>query len=215
MPARVLGSIAVASAVSFALLARAVARRDTARVDRTVRKRAVKRDGHPARRVSEAVAPLGKWWTYVPAGAAAAAYVLAASERSGAAGAAAIMFAGCTAAVLNDKFDDALPQPPAPPGRPSITHPVFPSGHALGTTATAMTVAWVLARQELAPAAVVGPLACVLPLVSSGGRMMEDKHWVTDIAGGLLAAIALSATALAAYEAIRDSGARRATPERD
>ncbi|HEX6751614.1 MAG TPA: hypothetical protein VF092_30250 [Longimicrobium sp.] len=137
--ALVLGGIAAAAAAGFGALAAAVARRDTARADEKVRKRTSPRRGHPAREAADAISPVGKWWTYIPAALAASAYVVRAdgaadgdAERSRRAGAGAITLAGVVATALNHAFDRVLPQPPAPPGRPSRRKPVFPSGHAFG-----------------------------------------------------------------------------------
>ncbi|HEX6913066.1 MAG TPA: hypothetical protein VF142_21835, partial [Longimicrobium sp.] len=71
-----LGAVAAAAAAGFGVLARAAARRDTARADEALRRRTAAPRGHPARDVAEAAAPLGKWWTYVPAALGASAYLL-------------------------------------------------------------------------------------------------------------------------------------------
>jgi membrane-associated phospholipid phosphatase len=194
-----LGGVALGSVAAFAMLARSVARRDTAAVDEQVRDRAAASPDAPARDAAEKVGPLGKWWTYVPAAVLTAAY---ATRRSGA-GATAIVASATAAAILNRVFERVLEQPPAPPGRKSRNHPVFPSGHAFGTTAVAMAAAYVLSREELAAAAVVFPIAVVVPLISSVARMIEDKHWISDVAGGHVAGIAVSSACLAAYETMR------------
>jgi membrane-associated phospholipid phosphatase len=106
------------------------------------------------------------------------------------------------AALINKRLDD-LPQPPAPPGRESPDHPVFPSGHAFGTASVALTAAYVLSREELLHPAVAFPLAMTVPVLSSAARMMEEKHWLSDVIGGYLAALTLSSFAAGAYEAAR------------
>ena len=206
-----IASAGVAAAAGFALLARSVARRKTASVDKGVRKRTVARPEHPVRRAAEKAAPIGKWWSYLPAGGAAAAWVLCATGecddptvRSRIAGAAAIVGAGSVAALLNKRLDDILPQPPAPPGRPTPTWPVFPSGHAFGTATVALTAAYVLSRHGVVKPAVAYPAAYVVPLVSSVARMIEDKHWLSDVVGGHLAAVTVGCLALAAYETARE-----------
>ncbi|HYO79585.1 MAG TPA: phosphatase PAP2 family protein [Thermoanaerobaculia bacterium] len=193
---------AAGSAAGFWLLARAVARRKTAPADHDLHERIAVDEEHPARDVAERVSPLGKWWTYVPLATIAAAYVAVKAERH--AGGAAILTAAVAAALINKRFDDLLDQPPAPPGRDTPDHPVFPSGHTFGTSAVALTAAYVLSREELAAAYVVFPAALTLPLISATARLMEEKHWVSDIAGGVLAAMTLSSVALAAYEAGRE-----------
>ena len=59
-----------------------------------------------------------------------------------------------------------------------------------------------LSREELAPAALAWPAAFALPVAASAARLMEEKHWISDIAGGVVAAVALAAVTLAAYESI-------------
>ncbi|MDQ3283258.1 MAG: phosphatase PAP2 family protein [Acidobacteriota bacterium] len=205
--AALLATIGIGAAAGFALVAAAVARRKTAPVDHKLHEQTAVEPGSPVRDAAEAVAPVGKWWTYVPAATLAGGYVFGrgAKERdlrARAAGTVAIIGAACTAALVNKRFDDLLPQPPAPPGRPSPDHPVFPSGHAFGTLTVALASAYVISREQLAPSAVVFPVAFAIPLTSSIARLMEEKHWISDIAGGYLAAITLASLSVAAYEAV-------------
>jgi membrane-associated phospholipid phosphatase len=190
----------IAAAAAFILMARKVAARVTS-VDAEVLEHTGGEEGHPARRAAEKVHPLGKWWTYVPAAALTGAYVLA--ERRGVAGSIAIIATSGAAYALSKSFDDILPQPVAPPGRDKPDHPVFPSGHAFGPTSVALIAAYVLMREELAHGALAFPVALALPVATSAARLMEEKHWITDIAGGFLAAIALASFASAAYETAR------------
>jgi membrane-associated phospholipid phosphatase len=194
------------SIAAFALLARAVARRDTAPIDHEVHEQTKIDKGEPGRETAEKVSPIGKWWTYVPAAALTGTYVFARrgeerDDQSRVAGMVTIIAAAAIAASVNHLFDDLLPQPPPPPGRPP-DHPVFPSGHAFGTMSVAMTAAYVLSREELAHAAVVLPIALIVPVVSSAARMIEEKHWVSDVIGGYLAAMGLSFAAVSVYEAV-------------
>jgi membrane-associated phospholipid phosphatase len=202
-----LTAIGIAAAAGFAVVARAVARRKTAPVDHKVHEQIAVEPGTPVREAAEKVAPVGKWWTYVPAAALAGSYVFgrAADDRAvraRTAGTAAIVGAACIAALVNKRFDDALPQPPAPPGRPSPDHPVFPSGHAFGTLTVALVAAYVVSREQLAPSAIVFPVAMAVPLTSAAARLMEEKHWISDVAGGYLAAITLASLSAAVYEAV-------------
>jgi membrane-associated phospholipid phosphatase len=199
--ALVLGTIGAGAAAAFALVTRRVAARVTS-VDREVLERAGVEEGHPVRNVAAKVHPLGKWWTYVPTAALTGGYVVASKRRV--AGSLSILAAAGCAYALSNVFDDLLPQPPAPPGRDRPDHPVFPSGHAFGTTSVALAAAYVLTREELAPASLAYPIALAIPLLTSTARVIEEKHWITDIAGGLLAALALSSLTCAAYEACGD-----------
>jgi hypothetical protein len=203
--APLLFATSIAAAAGFALIARAVARRDTAAVDHEVHEQTAIQPGHPVRKAAEAAGPIGKWWTYVPAAVLTGVYVVASREEkdelpSRVLGTVAIVATAAIAAALGEAFDDLLPQPPAPPGRPSPNHPVFPSGHAFGTSSVALAAAYVLAREGCAHPLLGFPAAMVIPVVSSVARLVEEKHWISDILGGHLAAIALSALMLGAYE---------------
>jgi membrane-associated phospholipid phosphatase len=200
--ASLLTIIGIGAGTAFALIARAVARRKTAAVDHDVHGRVAIDPEHPVRRAAEAAAPIGKWWAYVPAAALTGGYVVASRRRaSSLIGSASILGAAGIAYGLSKAFDDVLPQPPAPPGRDTRDHPVFPSGHAFGTTSVALAAAYVLWREELAPAPFAFPAALAIPVASSVGRLVEEKHWISDIAGGFLAAIAVASLTSAAYEA--------------
>jgi drug/metabolite transporter (DMT)-like permease len=212
-----LGGTAVAAATGFGVLAAAVAGGATAHADEAIRARVAARR-RPAREAAEVVAAPGKWWAYVPAALGVAAYVLAAPEAQGGArgalarlagrrrrgprraAAGAVTLAGVLAAALGPAFDRWLPQPPAPPGHPSRNKPVFPSGHALGPTAVALAAAYVLSREELARPGVAFPAALASPLASAGAKLVQEKHWGSDVLGGHLAAVAVAAACLAAYE---------------
>lgn len=215
-----LGAIAITAAAGFGALAAAVARRDTARVDEALRRRTAAPPGHPARRAAKAAAPVGKWWTYIPAALAASGWLLAAdgeqeegNPRSRLAGAGALLLAGTVATALNPTFDHLLPQPPAPPGHRSRRKPVFPSGHAFGPGTIALTAAYVLAREGVTHPGTAFPVAAMLPLATSGGRVLVEKHWASDVAGGYLGGIAVAAACAAAYEVAREAWApRRAHP---
>lgn len=203
-----LGAVACAAAAGFAALAAAVVRRDTAKVDEAARDLTAAPPRHPARRAAAALAPVGKWWTYVPAALGPATFLLTGSGASGyrarrsrRAGAGAILAAAATATALNPVFDRWLPQPPAPPGHGSRRKPVFPSGHAFGPSAVSLASAYVLAREGLARPAVAFPLALMMPLVTAGGRMIEEKHWASDVLGGYLGGTAVAAACVSAYEA--------------
>ncbi len=204
--ASLLGAGAAAAAAGFGALAAASARRAPTPVDEAVRERAAAADdGGALGRAAAAPLPLGKWHGYVPAALAVAAYVVRARGASprALAGAGAVVAAAAAATALGPAFDRWLPQPPAPPGHPSPRDPVFPSGHTMGPGGVALTAAYVLAREGLAPAAVALPAALALPLVTAGGKLVQQKHWASDVAGGYLVALALAGALAAAYERAR------------
>ena len=206
-----LGAAAAVASAGFGALAVAVARRDTASADHAARRRTAARRGHPARKAAKALSPAGKWWTYIPGAVASAVYLLKASPttardeaRSRRTGAGAVFLAGVVATALNPTFDRLLPQPPAPPGHRSRRKAVFPSGHAFGPSAVSLATAYVLSRERLARPRWAFPAALAVPAVTAGARMMQEKHWASDLLGGLLAGVAVAAACTAAYEAARE-----------
>ena len=205
---------AVAAGAVFGRLAAAVARRDTAPADEVVHEATAISEEHPVRQAAAAIAPAGKKKMYVPAALAASLVILAAPGgrhpgvlRSRAAGVGAMLLAASSARWLNPAFDRWLPQPPPRPGHPP-DRPVFPSRHAFGPGALSLVTAYVLAREGLAPATLTFPVPLAAPLVMSGPRVLEEEHWASDVLGGYLGGIALSAGCLAGYETVR--GARAA-----
>ena len=158
---------------------------------------------------AEMLHPVGKWWSYVPAAAAAGAAVYATgsgrrAER--AAGAASILIAAIVGAVVNPLFDEILPQPPLPPGRRAEPKPSFPSGHTFGLGAVALAVAYVLRREEIVGRAAAVPIGLLPPLIGGAARVIEKKHWPSEVAGGLLVAIVIASLSSLVYELER--GAR-------
>jgi undecaprenyl-diphosphatase len=203
-----LGVVSVAAAAGFAALATAVARRETAPVDEAVRKATATDPDGATHEAAERMKYAGKWYTYIPAAAVASVAVLAArgedrDERARRVGAGAVMLTGTVATALNPAFDHVLPQPPAPPGHPSRNKPVFPSGHAFGPGAISLAAAYVLSRERIARPAIAFPAALAVPAVTAGGRMLVQKHWASDVLGGLLGGVAVAAACLCAYEATR------------
>ncbi len=213
--AAALGAGATLAATAFGALAAASARRATAPVDEAVRARAAAAGRRGAAgRLLAAPLPLGKWWAYLPAALGVAGYLLRERGRTrrGRAGAGAVALAGAAAAALAPAFDRWLPQPPAPPGHSSRRDPVFPSGHTFGPAAVALTAAYVLAREDLAPAGAALPAALALPLVTAGGKLAQQKHWASDVAGGYLGALAVAGACAAGYERARARPRRRGRP---
>ena len=184
-------------------------RRETAALDEAARKATAADPDSPAHEAAEAVKKVGKWYTYLPGATAASAAVLAAPGpergwRSRGVGAGALMLAAAVATALNPTFDKVLPQPPAPPGHPDRDKPVFPSGHAFGPSAISFGAAYVLSREGITRPAVAFPAAALVPLLTAGPRMLVQKHWLSDVAGGVLGGIAVAAACLAGYEAARE-----------
>ena len=66
-----------------------------------------------------------------------------------------------------------------------------------------LVVAWILARERLAPRAVVAPAAVAASAISGVGRLILDRHWTTDSIAGYLAGIALGTACAGGYEVAR------------
>ncbi len=199
-------------------MAHASASRKTADVDEAVLEKTAPDPESPVRKTAHALAPVGKWYTYVPAALGIAAYLIAsnggartddrmrahrgtrARTRNRSAGAAAIVVASGLAFGLSRAFDRWLPQPPAPPGHEERDKPVFPSGHTFGPSAVGITAAYVLSYEGDARVRVAAPIAVVLPALLGGTRMLDERHWLSDVAGGLLGGIAVASVCLAGYE---------------
>jgi undecaprenyl-diphosphatase len=201
VPGLALLGIGAASAAGFALLARSVARRETDSLDSAARRKTPKARGPRLKKLAEVTGPLGKPWLLGPATAALAAYTRPGSRS----GATAIGLSSTASSALCKVLDRTLPHRPAPPGkREDRDEPSFPSGHALQTTAVALTTAYVLSREGRANAWIAAPAAALLPLISAGGRVALDRHWASDVAGGVLGGIAVASVCAAAYEMLPD-----------
>ena len=83
----------------------------------------------------------------------------------------------------------------------------FPSGHTTGTTALALTTAYVLYDQRLVSARRAAVIAVGGPLAMGAYRVIADDHWMTDVVGGWMlgAAIALSCGATLAERSGHES----------
>lgn len=71
----------------------------------------------------------------------------------------------------------------------------FPSGHATATTAIALTVAYVLGRQQLLPLPLATLIAIGIPVAIGAARVLADEHWATDVIGGWIGGTAVAALA--------------------
>jgi membrane-associated phospholipid phosphatase len=203
-------------------MARASARRETAEVDEAVLHHIAPEKTSAVRKVAHVLAPVGKWYTYLPTALAVAGYLLADGRDTGASrygrrrrrsrthrrervvAASTVAAASGAALLLTKAFDRWLPQPPTPPGHENPRKPVFPSGHAFGTGAVGLTSAYLLAERGHARPGIALPIAAALPLVLGGARMLDERHWVSDVVGGYLGGIAIAATCLAGYEMLRE-----------
>ena len=213
-----LAGVAGAAAAAFAALTvlerdRALTKKDKKALEKIARRYEKHED------VAAALHPLGKWYWYVPAAAAAGAAVYAkGSGRPGerAAVAAALLLAAGASALVNPLFDKVLPQPPSPPGRRADRKPSFPSGHAFGVGAVTLAAAYLLHREKVIGPAAAALLALLPPVISGGANIVEKKHWPSEVAGGLLVAAAIASLSTLLYElerAERPDPARQDRPD--
>jgi undecaprenyl-diphosphatase len=193
--------LAACAAGGFGLLAAAVARGKTSELDERA-KRFVHRlrdedaRGEALHRAALSTTPLGKWWAYVPASLATARRLLAAGRRSAGltigVGAVATAFAPMV-------FERLVARRLPPPERHEDSKQSFPSGHALQSSAMALTTSYVLAREGEVRSWAAGP-ATLASVAAGAGRLLLDRHWLSDVVGGYLAGIAVGASAAGCYE---------------
>lgn len=203
--ARMLTLAAVATAAAGAFAALTVLERDRrlAKHDSKALEKVSERVADEHREVAESLHPYGKWWWYAPAAAAAGAVVVSLGsgrQRERVAGAGALLASAAISAGVNPLFDKVLPQPPLPPGRESEPKPTFPSGHTFGLGSVALTIAYLFAREEIIAPLTAIPVALVPPLIGGGAKMIEEKHWPSEVAGGLLVAVIIASLSSLAYE---------------
>lgn len=194
--------IAATAAAAFAALAILEGEHHLSKKDKKALKKIARQYGKHER-AAELIHPLGKWYAYLPAAVAAGATIYAkgsGGQSKRAAGAAAPVIAAVIGALVNPLFDKVLPQPPTPPGRKAKPKPSFPSGHAFGLGAVALTTAYVLHREQIISPATAIPLALLPPLITGVARIIEKKHWPSEVAGGLLVAIVIASLSVLLYE---------------
>jgi hypothetical protein len=198
-----LSIVAAGAAAAFAATAVASATRASAHIDRKLSPRIAARARSRGRRAHDVLSPVGKWYTLMPAAIVAGA-VLARRREYRAAGV-ALAASGIVATVVAKACDVLLPQPPVPAGhRDEPRKAVFPSGHALISSATSATACYVLSRERIvntAPAAVV---ASGFVVVNTAVKLGARKHWMSDAVGGLAAGLAIAAGICAVYESMRE-----------
>ena len=198
---KLLFATAALSALGFGVLSFAVARGKTSRFDRRAKRRVhgLRVDSeHPQalRNVALGTTPLGKWWAYLPPSLVAARRL----QRQGRTAAAlSVAGAAVAAALMPPLLDRLLEQRSPPPERGEPAKQSYPSGHALQTSAVALTTSYVLMREGLAPRWSAAPWG-LASLAAGAGRLVLDRHWTSDLVGGYFAGIALGATCAGLYE---------------
>ena len=152
------------------------------------------------RRTKKAVTPLGylaKEWSVLPGAGLVGAKLLHDGNKEGAI---AVVGSALAAIAASHIFDATLPQSTPPPGRKAPFDPHFPSGHALHSTALLATTAWVFGREGSTNGKLIAAGAGALAGALGVDRLIQDRHWTSDVVAGWLAAIAIASTAASVYE---------------
>lgn len=194
--ARVLFAAAGLSAVGFALVTMRVRAGKMSSFDRAAQRRFQKVEGGPARAAARVTTPVGKWYAHLPAALASGRLL---QRRGKTRGALAVVAASAGAAVLSRLLERALAHRAPPPERGEPGVQSYPSGHALESSALALTGSYVLLREGLAQAWVTAPFG-LTALSAGAGRLLLARHWTSDVLGGYCAGIAWGATCAALYE---------------
>jgi len=194
------GIVILVAAGIFALIARGVATKKIHAIDQSAREAAQSLRTHA---LDVAVKPVTilSVLPLVASATAALAFWLRHERRAAAALATAVT--PLVAAAAGQSFTTFLAQrnPPDRSDTPNgeVTEPSFPSGHTTGVTAEALSIAYILSREELlSPAVLAGLLAW--PLLVSTARLYRDRHWLSDILGGLAAGTAVAGATSLLYD---------------
>jgi membrane-associated phospholipid phosphatase len=198
---QLLFGVAALGALGFAVTSAAVSRGLFSKFDKRAKRRVHAMRGGGARANSLrfsalATTPLGKWWAYAPPSVLTAVRL---QSRGRTAGAVTIAATAALAALLPRVLDRTMKRRLPPFERHDPSKQSYPSGHALQTSAVALTTSYVLYREGLGPRWAGAPLG-LASLLAGAGRLLLDRHWSSDVIGGYFAGIALGATTAGVYE---------------
>ncbi len=197
LPPGVLLATAGLSALGFGLIARAIARGQLARLDARAERRLGRQTPPKALELAAvATTPTGKWWAHLPASLASASRLY---RQGRVEGAAALVASSVGAAVLTRLLDRWFERRGPRPRRGHVSHHSFPSGHALQSSAVAVTTGYVLLRERLAPRWLPGSLGA-LPLAAGAGKLLLARHWSSDVLAGYCAGVAWGSACAGLYE---------------
>ncbi|HEX6574675.1 MAG TPA: phosphatase PAP2 family protein [Gemmatimonadaceae bacterium] len=194
-----LAGVSAAAAMGFGALASRTRKPRTILGDLKLRSR-LPRYGKQTKKAAIQFGYLGKEWAVLPAAGAIGAKLLSEDRK---AGAAAVVAATLAAIGASHLFDVILDQRTPPPGRHAPASPHFPSGHALHSTAVLTIGAWVLSREGMIGKRAAGIGAGVLALALGFDRLIQDRHWTSDVVAGWLAAVSIAGLAASGYEISR------------
>jgi membrane-associated phospholipid phosphatase len=201
LSSQALFGVAALGAVGFALTTAAVARGLTAKLDKRAKRAVHEARGRGARAsglrgAALATTPIGKWWAYLPPSLWTA---LRLQRQGRTAGAMTIAATATFAALLPEVLDHTLRRRLPPFERHEPSKQSYPSGHALQTSAMALTTGYVLSREGVGPRWAGAPLG-LASLSAGAGRLLLDRHWSSDVIGGYCAGMALGGAAAGLYE---------------
>jgi len=183
----------------FALVARAVATKRSRPHDERVRRWTQARRVHSVDVATKPVTLLS-----LPALVVTGTITLAAwlKKEDRHAAAIAVALAPVLAMTAGQSFTTFLPQQRPPDNeRGNVEEASFPSGHVTGVVAEALTIGYVLSREELVSLRGISLLAA-WPLIVAAARVYRDRHWASDAIGGLLAGTAVAAFTTGIYERV-------------
>jgi membrane-associated phospholipid phosphatase len=198
--------VAALGAVGFALTTAAVAMGLTAKLDERAKRRVHEARGRGPRAnglrgAALATAPAGKWWVYLPPSLWTA---LRLQLQGRTVGARTIAATAMLAAILPKVLDRTLQRRFPPRERHEPSKQSYPSGHALQTSAMALTTGYVLYREGVGPQWTGASLG-LASLGAGAGRLLLDRHWTCDVIGGYCAGVALGGAAAGLYELATDA----------
>ena len=115
----------------------------------------------------------------------------------------AVALSPVLASTAGQSFTTFLPQQNPPdrrvaPGR-GVVEASFPSGHVTGVLTEALTIGYVLSRERPTSRRALALLAA-WPLLVATTRVYRNRHWTSDVVGGLLAGTAVAAITTMVYE---------------
>lgn len=191
-----------AALVGFGYTATLVARGRTERADNEARDELQAARAPAGDVAAKASGHLGKEYLHFPVSVALA---LGLRQRGAGLRATVPVLASVASELVNRLVTQTLHIRVVPPGHPEHwkDKPSFPSGHAMETTAVAVASAYVLAREGIAPAGPAFVAAGFAAAASTAGRLVLDRHWITDVIGGALLGLAIAAASGAAYETMQ------------
>ena len=188
---------AAGSALAFVALARAVSRRQLKETDVAARERVQGSRTVSGDRAATTASSLGSELVHGPVAVGVSLYL--GWKGVGSASFLPVVASAVTVA-MSEMFEQLTGWQGPPPSHPKQHEASFPSGHALETSALGLTSAYILAREQLVPAAPAVAGVATISVATTASRIYLDRHWLSDAAGGWLLGIATAATLCAAYE---------------